>query len=115
MKIVHFTEIDPVEFPEPAKGVKGRVLVGKKDGAENFCMRLFELPPGAATPRHSHAWEHEIFIHAGFGEIYKEGEWVPVRAGAAAFIPGEEEHQLRCSGETPLFFVCLIPDGPPEL
>ena len=115
MKICHFTEVDPVVFPEPAKGVKGRVLIGKTDGAENFCMRLFELPPGATTPRHSHAWEHEIFVHAGQGEVFKEETWTPVRPGTVVFIPGEEEHQFRCTGATPLFFVCLIPDGPPEL
>ncbi|MBI9077312.1 MAG: cupin domain-containing protein [Desulfatibacillum sp.] len=115
MKICNFSDIEPKVFPEPAKGAKGRVLIGKEDGAENFCMRLFELPPGTTTPRHTHAWEHEIFIHAGQGEVYREGTWTSVPSGSAVFIPGEEEHQFRCTGEEPLFFVCLIPAGPPEL
>lgn len=115
MKIIHYGDIEPTVFSEPAKGVRARVLIGKADGAENFCMRLFELPPGTNSPRHSHEWEHEIFIHSGKGEVLRKGQWVGVTPGTAIFIPGHEEHQVRCAGDEPLVFLCLIPSGPPEL
>ena len=116
MKIIHYSEGHAKVFDNgPATGVTGRVVIGESDGAGKFCMRVFELAPGGHTPLHSHEWEHEIFIHAGQGEVFKEGEWVSVSTGKVIFIPGGEEHQLRNSGEEAFTFVCLIPAGPPEL
>lgn len=99
----------------PANAVTGRVVIGKADGAENFCMRVFELGKGGYTPKHAHEWEHEIFFHQGEGEVFGEGGFVPVKAGDVAFIPGNEEHQIRNVGDDDLVFVCLIPQGYPEL
>ncbi|MCR4428907.1 MAG: cupin domain-containing protein [Caldiserica bacterium] len=116
MKIVPFWEVQFQEFQaETVQGVKGRVLIGKDDGAGNFCMRFFELSPGGFTPRHSHPWEHEIFIHKGQAEVLKDGGFIPVLPGTALFVPGGEEHQIRNPGDEPLQFVCLIPSGVPEL
>ncbi len=116
MKIVRYEQVTETRFDnDAAKGLSGRVLVGKDDGAKNFCMRVFEVDPGGNTPRHRHEWEHEIFFHAGQGEIRRGGEWVPVGAGTAAFVPGNEEHQIRNAGNDTLVFVCLIPSGVPEL
>ena len=99
----------------PANAVTGRVAIGKNDGAERFCMRLFEIGKGGYTPKHTHEWEHEIFFHKGEGEVFKDGKYIPVKAGDVAFIPGGEEHQIRNAGDEDLVFVCLIPSGYPEL
>ena len=116
MKVISTTAPEPVHFNSgPASGVTGRVIIGHGDGAANFCMRRFDLAPGGHTPRHSHAWEHEIFFHAGQGEVFRAGEWVPVGPGDAVFVPGEEEHQIRNAGSAPLTFLCLIPAGAPEI
>ena len=100
---------------ETVKGVTGRVAVGKADGATNFCMRVFEIEKDGYTPRHAHDWEHEIFIHEGKGQVFKAGEWIDVEKGSFLFIPGNEEHQFRNSGDAKFVFICLIPEGPPEL
>lgn len=116
MKIQHYSEIEPKQYnTDMVKGVSGRVAIGKADGASNFCMRVFELDKGGFSPRHRHDWEHEIFFHAGKGEIFQEGQWIPVKPGHTVFIPGNEEHQIRNAGNEKLVFVCLIPSGPPEL
>ncbi|SHE44978.1 Cupin domain-containing protein [Desulfacinum infernum DSM 9756] len=116
MKIQSYKDVEPTVFDnDVAKGVAGRVLIGKEDGAQRFCMRFFELQPDGHTPRHTHDWEHEIFIHEGEGAVLKEGNWVPVRAGDAVFIPPNEDHQIKNTSEAPLRFICLIPSGPPEL
>lgn len=117
MKIMHYSQGESKHFDngDMVKGVTGRVAIGKAHGAENFCMRVFEVAPGGYTPKHSHDWEHEIFIHSGNGEVLCEGEWKPVEPGYAVFIPGNEEHQIRNPGEETLVFVCLIPSGAPEL
>ena len=86
MKITSTTAPEAVHFDSgPARGVTGRVVIGQADGAGNFCMRRFDLAPGGHTPRHTHGWEHEIFFHAGRGEVFRAGEWVPVGPGDAVF------------------------------
>lgn len=116
MKIVKYQEISPRYFDsEQVKGVTGRVLIGKADGAKNFCMRLFEISKGGYSPCHQHDWEHEIFIHSGKGEALNGDEWIPISAGNAIFIPSNQKHQIRNTGDEPLIFLCLIPSGVPEI
>ena len=116
MKIMHYSEAEAKVFAgDQVKGAAGRVLIGQADGAKNFCMRVFELSAGGYTPRHTHEWEHEIFIHQGDGAVFKGGQWVPVASGTAVFVPPNEEHQLKNTGEEPFLFVCLIPSGRPEI
>jgi quercetin dioxygenase-like cupin family protein len=116
MKVIDYREASAQTFDsQTVKGVTGRVAIGKDDGAENFCMRAFTVAPGGFTPKHSHAWEHEVFVHAGRGKIFRAGEWIDVTGGTALFIPGGEEHQFKNAGEEDLVFICLIPSGVPEL
>ncbi len=116
MKIIHYSEVEPKYFNnDGVKGVAGRVVIGKADGANTFCMRFFELSEGGYSPRHSHEWEHEIIIHSGKGEVLNQDNWVPVSKGSASFIPGNEEHQIKNTSDEPLVFACLIPSGAPEL
>jgi quercetin dioxygenase-like cupin family protein len=116
MKLINYKNIEPTRYDsEDIKGVAARVLIGKKDGAKNFCMRVFEFTPGGHTRRHTHEWEHEMFIHSGYGEIYHNGKWNPVEAGKAVFMPGNEEHQIRNNGKEQLIVICLVPPKAPEL
>ncbi len=116
MELKHYSEIEPARYSGgAAEGVAGRVVIGRKDGAGNFCMRVFEVEPGGYSPRHAHDWEHEMFFHAGEGEVFGNGKWNPVRPGSAVFMPPNEEHQVRNTGKGTLTFVCLIPSKAPEL
>lgn len=116
MKITQYDqELGQAFDGEAVRNVTGRVVIGKNDGAPNFCMRVFTVGPDGFTPRHSHEWEHEIFVHSGKGQVFREGNWEDVQEGSAIFIPGNEEHQLRNSGEEDFTFVCLIPKGVNEL
>jgi quercetin dioxygenase-like cupin family protein len=116
MKLKSYADITPTLLDNgPARGVAARVVIGKSDEAQNFCMRVFEIAPGGHTPKHTHEWEHEMFIHSGAGEIFGNGRWNRVAAGQAVFIPGQEEHQIRNPGQAPLVVVCLIPGSAPEL
>lgn len=116
MKIIAYLEVEPTRFESfQAKGIVGRVVIGKNDNAKNFCMRVFEISAGGNSPFHSHDWEHEVFVHSGEGEFYGNGQWNPVKGGNVVFIPGNEEHQIRNTGTDKLIFVCLVPSGAPEL
>ena len=116
MKIIHYQGVEEKKYPaDQAKGASGRVVIGKADGAQNFCMRVFEISAGGITGKHAHGWEHEVFVHTGNGAILRNGSWAPLSTGSVVFIPGNEEHQLKNTGEGPFVFVCVIPSGPPEL
>jgi quercetin dioxygenase-like cupin family protein len=116
MKTNPYTQAPATHFDsEPAKGIAARVVIGKSDGAPNFCMRVFEIAPGGHTPKHTHDWEHEMFIHAGAGEVYGNGGWHPIQAGNVVFLPANEEHQLSNTGKELLVVVCLVPGSAPEL
>lgn len=116
MKIIEYTDAPTHHYEsETAKGVTGRVVIGKKDCAENFCMRVFTINPGGFTPRHAHPWEHEIFVHSGKGQVFKDGEWQAVTSGTVVFIPAGEEHQLMNAGAEDFTFICLIPSGVQEI
>lgn len=116
MKAIHYSRIEPRLFDGgQARAVAGRVLIGKADGAANFCMRVFEVGAGGHTPRHSHPWEHQMFYHSGTGEVLCDGKWTPVEPGSAVFVPPGAEHQVRNSGAEPLVFVCLVPPSAPEM
>jgi quercetin dioxygenase-like cupin family protein len=108
--------VPPMHFDSAsAQGIAARVVLGKAEGAANFTMRVFEIAPAGHTPLHTHAWEHEMFIHAGAGEVFGNGVWNPVRAGDVVFIPGNEEHQIRNPQAEVLVVVCLVPGSAPEL
>jgi quercetin dioxygenase-like cupin family protein len=116
MKIIHYTGAEEKKYPgDQANGASGRVVIGKADGAKNFCMRVFEISAGGVTGKHAHEWEHEVFVHTGRGAILRNGKWVPLSTGSVVFIPGNKEHQLKNTGDEPFVFVCVIPAGPPEI
>lgn len=116
MKLIKYTDVKPTNFDNgPARGVAARVVIGKADGATNFCMRVFEIAPGGHTPKHAHDWEHEMVVHRGAGEVYGNGQWQPLSAGQVLFIPANEEHQMRNPGQELLVVVCLVPAKAPEL
>jgi quercetin dioxygenase-like cupin family protein len=116
MKLINYTDVKATHFDNgPARGVAARVVIGKADGAPNFCMRVFEIAPGGHTPKHAHDWEHEMVVHAGAGEVFGNGQWQPMNAGKVLFIPANEEHQMRNTGKELLVVVCLVPSNAPEL
>ena len=116
MKVIQYTDAEPVSHDtEVPPRSFGRVVIGKDDGAENFCMRVFEVQQGGASPFHAHDWEHEVFVHSGRGKLWKEGEEVELKEGTVVFIPGGEKHQFKNTDADPLVFVCVIPSGAPEM
>ncbi len=109
-KVGVYTEVEAVPMDmEGAKDVVKRVLVGEKEGAPNFIMRLFTIMPGGHTPYHSHDWEHENFIISGKGKIRIGDKEYEVSAGSYAYVPPNEMHQYICIGDEPLELLCLIP------
>jgi len=109
MRLVHYTDVEAQEVEAGAKGVTIRWLIDENAGGENFCMRHFEIAPGGYTPHHEHAWEHEVFILEGTGEVLSGETPHAFRPGDAILVPGGEKHQFRNTGETPVRLLCLVP------
>jgi len=111
-KAVHYKKVPKSQVKEAgAEGVQIRWLINKEnDGAENFAMRLFEVEPDGYTPRHSHDWEHEVFILNGEGTAFCGGSETHIKSGFVVFVPPNVEHCFRNTGKKKLRFLCLIPN-----
>lgn len=112
MKVNHFEEVpqQAVEMPG-AEGCQVRWLVGKPDGADNFSMRQFEVGVGGFTPKHSHPYEHEVFVLSGEGTVLENETTHPIKSGDVLFVKPNEIHQFKNTGDSPLTFLCLIPNS----
>ena len=116
MKVTHYTDIPPIAIDnEMVKNVAGRVLIGKEDGASNFCMRRFEIGPKGFTPKHSHDWEHEVWVLEGNGEVFIKDKWHALEPGTAVYVPPNADHQFKNVSDAPFAFLCLVPSQAPEM
>ena len=109
MLVKHYTEIPEEKVEKGAKGTTVRWLIAENEGAHNFYMRLFEIKPGGNTPSHAHAWEHEVFILEGEGNLVSEEMTFPIAAGDVVFVPGGEKHSFKNTGRQNIKMLCLIP------
>jgi len=112
MKISNFEAVPSktVEM-DGADGCTVRWLIDENDGAPNFSMRRFEVSPGGHTPRHSHPYEHEVFVLEGNGTIVEGDAEHPLQAGDAVLVKPNEVHQFCNTGDSPLKFLCMVPNN----
>ncbi len=103
-----------VEMPG-AQGCRVRWLVGKQDNAPTFAMRQFEVATGGHTPKHSHPYEHEVFVLEGQGMVLEGDQQHPLQAGDVVYVAPDEIHQFRNTGPGPLKFLCLVPNSSANL
>ena len=101
MKVSHNQSVEekPVNM-EGAQGCTVRWLVSESDGAPNFAMRQFEVAPGGFTPRHSHPYEHEVFVLEGEGIVFEGDVRHALRAGDVIFVQPNEIHQFRNTSQS---------------
>ncbi len=98
----------PVKM-DGVKDVSMRLMVGRDDGAPTFAMRHFTVEPGGHTPRHSHNYEHEVYIVQGRGRVECDGQHYEVSGGDALLIDANKVHQFVNVGEEPMKFLCMVP------
>ena len=109
MKIDNYKNVEPQKLMD-GKILK-RVLIGPKDNAPNFVMRVFTLEPGASTPYHTHPWEHEAFVLEGKLKVKSKDKEYEIEKESFAFIEPNEEHQFINIGDTKASFICVIPNS----
>jgi quercetin dioxygenase-like cupin family protein len=108
MKVKYSQDVE-AELVEGAPGVTVQWLWSTPDGAPTFALRLFEVEPGASTPYHSHAHEHEIYVLGGQALLRGKSQEHALQAGSTALVLPYEEHQVVNAGAEPLRFLCGIP------
>ncbi|HMN96303.1 MAG TPA: cupin domain-containing protein [Phycisphaerales bacterium] len=94
---------------EGVRGVRMQVMVGRADGAANFALRHFVVEPGGHTPRHSHDYEHQVYIVEGRADVECDGAVHEARSGDVLHIEPNRVHQFRNPGDAPLRFLCMVP------
>ncbi len=112
MKVNHYERVEqnPVDM-QGAVGCAVRWLVGDKEGAPNFAMRQFEVAVGGHTPRHTHPYEHEVFVLEGEGLVLEGDVEHLLKPGVVVYVRPDEVHQFRNTGAGPLKFLCLVPNS----
>ncbi len=43
--------------------------------------------------------------------LFLDGEEHPLQSGSYAYVPSNHEHQFRAAPDSPLSFVCIVPEG----
>lgn len=111
MKLKQCNRVEPqTVLMKGARGCTVRWLIGDCDGAKNFAMRQFEVAPGGHTPRHSHPYEHEVYVLEGEGVVVEGDVEHPLKAGDVVYVCPDEIHQFRNPSAKPLKFLCLVPN-----
>jgi len=108
MKKINLREVSG-SSPEGTKGVDFRPLLADNIHAPNFYLRHFEIAPGGYTPKHSHDWEHEVFVIEGTGKLSLKDKDVTLEPGDAVFVEPNELHQFVNTGKSRMRLICVIP------
>jgi quercetin dioxygenase-like cupin family protein len=109
MQVYPYTSV-PAESYAGMEGITIRWAIGENVGAPHFVLRVIELEKGAATAYHQHAWEHEVFVLDGQGDARDANGARPIEPGSCIYVAPNELHQFINRGESPLRFICVIPN-----
>ncbi len=100
---------DEVPLEGVAPGIGIRWLITAEEGAPNFALRVIEIEPGVVFEPHHHPYEHEIYVLEGNGVVTGvEGE-LPMVPHTALYVPADQPHGYRNTGDSTLKFICVIP------
>jgi len=86
-----------------------QVLVGMTEGATDFIVRYFTIPPGGHSALDQHRHQHGVVVTHGKGRVLLGEQWHDISAGDAVFTDADEIHQFESVGTAALGFICVIP------
>lgn len=102
-------EIEPYLGGGASEGSCRHVIIGPTDGAHNFAMRYFEIPPGGQSSFEHHLHDQGVMIMKGRARVLLGWEIYEVGPGDVIYIPQHEQHQFESISDEPLGFLCVIP------
>lgn len=89
-----------------------QVLIGHEDGAHNFEVRYFTIPPRGFSSLDYHAHDHGVVIVHGRARVMLGDQFEEVGPGDVVYIPGFERHQFENLTDGEMTFLCIIPPKP---
>ncbi len=102
-----------VTFEEYKSGgginVTKQVVVGAKEGAQNYAIRYYEVAPGGKTSFDNHKHDHGVMVLRGKGQVLLGREVHEISFGDVIYISPFEQHQFINTGDEPFGFLCVIP------
>jgi quercetin dioxygenase-like cupin family protein len=105
--------VEPQAYDDPSlAGVRKHELIGEAEGASQYRLRYFEVPPGGRTARERHPHDHGVMIVAGRARVTLGDEAHEVGEGDVVYVAGDELHCFEALGATPLGFVCVVGPRP---
>jgi quercetin dioxygenase-like cupin family protein len=101
--------VEPQAYDDASlEGVRKHELIGEAEGARQYRLRYFEVPPGGQTARERHPHDHGVMIVTGRARVTLGENTHEVGEGDVVYIPGDELHCFETLGEEPLGFVCVV-------
>ncbi len=94
---------------DDVRGASVRWLIGPAEEAPNFALRYFEIQPGGWSSLDQHAHDHGVMVLRGRGTVRLGEEEFAIRCGDIVYIPSQEVHQFKTTGDEPLGFLCIVP------
>ncbi len=83
------------------------ILAPRNSAIRRQSLAEATLPPGAATEAHTHPATEEIYyVLAGEGVMHVGAERAAIGPGDGIAIPPGTPHQVRCTGQSELVFLC---------
>jgi quercetin dioxygenase-like cupin family protein len=89
-----------------------QVLIGRAEGANNFEVRYFTIPPRGFSSLDNHQHDHGVMIMNGRARVMLGETFEEVGVGDVIYIPGYETHQFENLTDEPMTFLCIIPRKP---
>jgi quercetin dioxygenase-like cupin family protein len=91
-----------------------QVLIGSDDGAQNFVIRYFTIPPHGFSSLDYHSHDHGVVIMQGQARVMLGDRFEEVGPGDVVYIPGFERHQFENLTDDLFTFLCIIPPKPSQ-
>jgi quercetin dioxygenase-like cupin family protein len=92
-----------------------QVLIGRKEGANNFEVRYFTIPPRGFSSLDQHQHDHGVLVMQGRARVMLGEHFEEVGPGDVVYIPSMERHQFENLGDDLFSFLCIIPPKPVHL
>jgi quercetin dioxygenase-like cupin family protein len=94
---------------DASPGITKHILIGRAEGATDFVIRYFTIPPGEKSALDKHPHQHGVVVIQGCGRVLLGEQWHDIQVGDSIFTGTDELHQFEAVGAEPLGFICVIP------
>jgi len=107
-KVKNEFEPKPIDM-EGVKDASMQILIGEAENSPTAIMRRFKVEAGGYTPKHTHDYEHVVFVLSGKGTLYASNGEFDLQTGTHLIVDPNEIHQFKADCGEQLEFLCIIP------